>query len=100
MRTGASGSAFDGALVEASLPNEAKASANSVRLIVVLLKQRRRIIRIDIHRKQAGPVVRDSPTLQRLQVLSRMKGERWQVTRIWWRSADEAREGLTKNQTD
>jgi len=42
MRTGASGSAFDGALVEASLPNEAKASANSVRLIVVLLKQRRR----------------------------------------------------------
>jgi hypothetical protein len=32
--------------VEASLPNEAKASANSVRLFVVLLKQRRRECRL------------------------------------------------------
>jgi hypothetical protein len=69
----------DGVLVEASLQHEAKATAHGVRPFVVLLKQRRQLVRGDIHSVQIGPVVRDSPTLQRLLVLSRMKGDRWQV---------------------
>jgi hypothetical protein len=88
-------------LVEASLHHEAKANANSLRSFFVMLKHRPRSAGSDIHSMQLGPVVRDSPTLQRLQVLSRIKGERWQVTRIWWRVVGEAqRKSLTKNQSD
>jgi hypothetical protein len=66
--------------VEASLQHEAKALAHSVRRHFVLLKHRQRIVFCDIHGMQTGPVVRDSPQLQRLQVLSRIEGERWQLT--------------------
>jgi hypothetical protein len=65
--------------VEASLQHEAKATAHGVRTLFVQLKHRHRFVRSDIHSTQAGPVVRDSPTLRRLKVLSRTEGERWQV---------------------
>jgi hypothetical protein len=65
--------------VEASLQHEAMATAHGVRTFFVLLKQRRQFVKSDIHSVQIGPVVGDSPTLQRLLVLSRMEGDRWQV---------------------
>jgi len=85
--------------VEASLQHEAKATAHSVRLVFVLLKQRRLLVRRDIHRMHTGPVARDSPTVQRFLMLSRMEGERWQVARIWWRAVGGVRKDLTKNQS-
>src|SRR5579862_5016147 len=95
-----SGWPCDGVLVETSLQQEAKATANGRRELVVLLKQRRTFVCCDIHSEQTGPVLRDSPNLQRRQVLSRTEGDRWQVRRTWWwQSAGGARKSLTKNQS-
>jgi hypothetical protein len=85
--------------VEASLQQEAKATASGFLTFVGMHKQRRRVSGSDIHSLQAGPVVRDSPLLQRHSVLSRMEGDRWQIRKIWWCLAGEARKSLTKNQS-
>jgi hypothetical protein len=51
--------------VEASLQHEAKAYANGVTTFVLLLKLSRQFVISDIRYMQTGPVVRDSPILQR-----------------------------------